>query len=142
MFFMQFSVAPWRILDKEHLDIVVEAAQLHEKFGDYILDYANRKSNYGVTGDAIKFILAKKDNELVKFEKEFLSRFLDSVLSTTVTIKHEDGYSYLVSGNVSVRLDFIDESVISAINKHNANIEKRNLEMEKQKSLQLKMEGF
>ena len=112
------------------------------KSDSYILDYANRKSNYGVTGDAIKFILAKKDNELVKFEKEFLSRILDSVLSTTVTIKHEDGYSYLVSGNVSVRLDFIDESVISAINKHNANIEKRNLEMEKQKSLQLKMEVF
>ena len=29
------------------------------KSDSYILDYANRKSNYGVTGDAIKFILAK-----------------------------------------------------------------------------------
>ncbi len=44
---MQFSVAPWRILDKEHLDIVVEAAQLHEKFGDYILDYAKKSSQTG-----------------------------------------------------------------------------------------------
>jgi alpha-glucosidase len=37
---MQFSVAPWRILDPEQLDIVRRAALLHEQFGDYIIECA------------------------------------------------------------------------------------------------------
>jgi len=44
---MQFSVAPWRILSRENLAIVQEAAVLHEKMGSYILEYARKsaKSN-------------------------------------------------------------------------------------------------
>lgn len=44
---MQFSVAPWRILDAEHLAIVRDAALLHVKFGDYILKYAKIASETG-----------------------------------------------------------------------------------------------
>lgn len=44
---MQFSVAPWRILDKQHLDIVAEVAKLHQEFGNYILEYAKKASTTG-----------------------------------------------------------------------------------------------
>lgn len=37
---MQFSVAPWRILNKENLKIVADAAHLHLQFSDYILEQA------------------------------------------------------------------------------------------------------
>lgn len=47
MSMMQFSVAPWRILNKENLAIVKYAAKLHEKFGDYILEYAKISSKTG-----------------------------------------------------------------------------------------------
>lgn len=35
---MQFSAAPWRILSEENLELVKEAAKLHEKFSDYICE--------------------------------------------------------------------------------------------------------
>ncbi len=44
---MQFSVAPWRILDKEHNDITCHYANLHEQYGDYILDQAHKSSISG-----------------------------------------------------------------------------------------------
>lgn len=44
---MQFSVAPWRILDKKHLDICVKFAKHHEMLGDYILSYAKKASETG-----------------------------------------------------------------------------------------------
>lgn len=47
---MQFSVAPWRILDNKHLDIVSHYARLHEKFGDYILECAKESA---VSGEPI-----------------------------------------------------------------------------------------
>ena len=37
---MQFSVAPWRILDEKHLAICRDYARLHEKMGAYILEQA------------------------------------------------------------------------------------------------------
>ncbi len=47
---MQFSVAPWRILDKKHLEICRRMVKLHVKMGDYILEYARHAS---VTGEPI-----------------------------------------------------------------------------------------
>jgi len=44
---MQFSVAPWRILNRENLEIVRNMALLHEKFGDYILNCAKESSKTG-----------------------------------------------------------------------------------------------
>jgi len=44
---MQFSVAPWRILNDENLSIVRDMAHLHQKFGDYILGYAKKSSHSG-----------------------------------------------------------------------------------------------
>jgi len=39
---MQFSVAPWRVLDEKHLPIVRDAAKLHAKMGDYIFGLAQK----------------------------------------------------------------------------------------------------
>lgn len=47
---MQFSVAPWRILNKENLEIVLDAVNLHQDFSDYILESAK---NAAITGEPI-----------------------------------------------------------------------------------------
>ena len=47
---MQFSVAPWRVLDKEHLEICRAMAHLHVKMGEYILNCAKEAA---VTGEPI-----------------------------------------------------------------------------------------
>jgi alpha-glucosidase len=44
---MQFSVAPWRVLDKKHLDIVRESALLHAKMGEYIYELAQKAAKDG-----------------------------------------------------------------------------------------------
>lgn len=44
---MQFSVAPWRILDEKHLDACRKAADLHTEMGDYILQCAREASQSG-----------------------------------------------------------------------------------------------
>jgi alpha-glucosidase len=47
---MQFSVAPWRILDAKHLAICRKYARLHTEMADYILSLARQAS---LTGEAI-----------------------------------------------------------------------------------------
>jgi alpha-glucosidase len=44
---MQFSVAPWRVLDKEHFEAVKKAVEIREKFKDYILELAQNASKTG-----------------------------------------------------------------------------------------------
>jgi len=44
---MQFSVAPWRILDEKHLALCREAAVLHAKMGGYIYELAQKASQDG-----------------------------------------------------------------------------------------------
>ncbi len=44
---MQFSLEPWKVLDKKHLDIVLNMVRLHEKFAPYILEYAKKASQTG-----------------------------------------------------------------------------------------------
>ncbi|MDR1763834.1 MAG: glycoside hydrolase family 31 protein [Dysgonamonadaceae bacterium] len=44
---MQFSVAPWRILSAENLEIVRQAALLHRQFGGYILACARESAKTG-----------------------------------------------------------------------------------------------
>lgn len=44
---MQFSVAPWRILDATHLDAARKAAKLHESMSAYILECAHKASKDG-----------------------------------------------------------------------------------------------
>lgn len=44
---MQFSVAPWRVLDKKHLAIVRESALLHAKMGEYIYELAQKTAKEG-----------------------------------------------------------------------------------------------
>ena len=47
---MQFSVAPWRILSKENLEICRKAAWLHSELGPYLLEQARKGS---VSGEPI-----------------------------------------------------------------------------------------
>lgn len=44
---MQFSVAPWRILDKEHLEYCRQAALLHTKMAPYIKELADEAARTG-----------------------------------------------------------------------------------------------
>jgi alpha-glucosidase (family GH31 glycosyl hydrolase) len=44
---MQFSVAPWRVLDKEHFEAVKIAVAIREKYKDYILKLAVNAANTG-----------------------------------------------------------------------------------------------
>jgi alpha-glucosidase len=44
---MQFSVAPWRILNSENLEIVRNMAHLHEKMSDYIMACAQKSAKTG-----------------------------------------------------------------------------------------------
>jgi alpha-glucosidase len=44
---MQFSVAPWRILNSENLGAVRDAARLHGKFGPYIIACARESAKTG-----------------------------------------------------------------------------------------------
>lgn len=45
---MQFSVAPWRILDKKYRTICRNMAELHTSFGELFLALANESSHTGV----------------------------------------------------------------------------------------------
>jgi alpha-glucosidase len=44
---MQFSVAPWRILNEENLAIVRNMAKLHEKMSAYIMECARESAKTG-----------------------------------------------------------------------------------------------
>jgi alpha-glucosidase len=44
---MQFSVAPWRVLDDRHLAAVKKSVRIREKFRDYILELAVRAAETG-----------------------------------------------------------------------------------------------
>lgn len=44
---MQFSVAPWRVLNEANLGIVKEMARLHERMGDYIIQCARESARTG-----------------------------------------------------------------------------------------------
>ncbi|AKP64058.1 hypothetical protein FC99_GL000277 [Levilactobacillus koreensis JCM 16448] len=44
---MQFSVAPWRVLDKEHLALCRQAAKLHQQFADNIATLAENAAQTG-----------------------------------------------------------------------------------------------
>jgi alpha-glucosidase len=47
---MQFSVAPWRILSAENLEIIRQAALLHQQMGAYILQCAKESA---ITGEPV-----------------------------------------------------------------------------------------
>lgn len=44
---MQFSAAPWRVLDEEHFGYCRDAAKLHYKLGSYILSLAEHAAHSG-----------------------------------------------------------------------------------------------
>ena len=44
---MQFSWAPWKVLDSEHLEIMVKMAELHEKMSDEIISLVRKAEKSG-----------------------------------------------------------------------------------------------
>jgi alpha-glucosidase len=44
---MQFSVAPWRVLDEKHFDAVKKCVEIRMKFSDYILTEAKKTAESG-----------------------------------------------------------------------------------------------
>lgn len=52
---MQFSTAPWRVLDQEYAALCIDAAQLHVQMGEYIEELAVQS---GMTGEPIMRHLA------------------------------------------------------------------------------------
>jgi len=44
---MQFSVAPWRILDKQHLNALVKSVSIRMKFTHYIMELARKSAENG-----------------------------------------------------------------------------------------------
>lgn len=52
---IQFSTAPWRVLDQEHAALCIQAAQLHVQMGQYIEELAIQA---GMTGEPIMRHLA------------------------------------------------------------------------------------
>jgi alpha-glucosidase len=44
---MQFSVAPWRVLDPTHLDAVLKAIRIRQEHGGYILSVARQSASTG-----------------------------------------------------------------------------------------------
>ncbi|MFD0960612.1 glycoside hydrolase family 31 protein [Paenibacillus chungangensis] len=81
---MQFSAAPWRLLDEEHLRYCVEAAQLHVRFGDEILELARQAA---VTGEPILRHMAYEFPEAGM--ESVLDQFMlgDSLLVAPVIVK-------------------------------------------------------
>ncbi|WMJ90100.1 glycoside hydrolase family 31 protein [Anaerocolumna sp. MB42-C2] len=81
---MQFSIAPWRVLDEIHLAICVEMAKLHQKFGGKILELAKEAS---VSGEPIirpmEYVFPHKGYE--KINDQFMLG--DNILVAPVIIK-------------------------------------------------------
>lgn len=81
---MQFSAAPWRVLDEKHNALCREAALLHERFGETIVSLAREAAR---TGEPIVRYLAYQfpGEGLEKINDEFLLG--DSILVAPVTQK-------------------------------------------------------
>ncbi|NOU79460.1 glycoside hydrolase [Paenibacillus sp. LMG 31459] len=81
---MQFSAAPWRLLDETQLGYCVEAAQLHAQFGDEILELARHASR---TGEPIMRHMAYEfpDQDMENIQDQFMLG--SSILVAPVTRK-------------------------------------------------------
>jgi alpha-glucosidase len=81
---MQFSVAPWRVLDMDHLAAVKDAVKIREKYTDYILELA---LNASLTGEPI--IKPMEFNYPGKGYADITDQFLlgDDLLVAPVLIK-------------------------------------------------------
>ncbi len=82
---MQFSVAPWRVLSKENLEICVEMAGLHVRLGEEIIDLAEEAAR---TGEPIirSMEYVFPGNDYVDITDQFLLG--DQILVAPVTEKN------------------------------------------------------
>jgi len=112
---MQYSVAPWRILNTENLEIVRQCALLHEKFGDYILEAAKQSSK---TGEPILSHMeysfpaegfATVTDQFMLGEKYLVAPVVDNRLEREVKLpkgyKWKDDVGKIYKGGKTYRLD-------------------------------------
>ena len=112
---MQYSVAPWRILNSENLEIVRQCALLHEKFGDYILEAAKQSSK---TGEPILRHMeysfpaegfATVTDQFMLGEKYLVAPVVDNRLEREVKLpkgyKWKDDVGKIYKGGKTYRLD-------------------------------------
>lgn len=81
---MQFSAAPWRVLDQEHAEYCAEAARLHVKLGPDILELATHAAR---TGEPIMRHMAYEfpDEQLDSIQDQFMLG--SSILVAPVIVK-------------------------------------------------------
>ena len=93
---MQFSVAPWRVLDAEHLNAVKQAVKIREQFTPAILELAR---NAAKTGEPIvrslEYVFPHQGYEEIK--NEFMLG--DSLLVATMDVKGGTRQVVLPAGN-------------------------------------------
>ncbi|RIV20740.1 glycoside hydrolase [Fibrisoma montanum] len=90
---MQFSVAPWRVLDSTHLGIVRQAALLHARMGDYIYSLAQqaakdgepivRHMEYAFPGEGFEGI----SNQYMLGDRYLVAPVVDKVATGTAAIR-------------------------------------------------------
>ena len=111
---MQFSVAPWRILDEEHLAICLKYAKLHETFGAYIVEQAEacsktgepivRSMDYAFPGEGFETCI----DQYMLGDKYLVAPVMDDTFSRTVTLpkgKWQDEYGKVYRGGKTYTLD-------------------------------------
>ncbi len=89
---MQFSVAPWRVLDEKHLNIVRDAASLHAKMGPFIYELAQKAAidgepivrhlEYAFPGQGFESC----DDQFMLGEKYLVAPMIDKGNSRTVKL--------------------------------------------------------
>jgi alpha-glucosidase len=111
---MQFSVAPWRVLDTAHLRLVREAALLHANRGDDIFSLAQkaaqdgepivRHMEYAFPNEGFE----SSDNQYMLGEQYLVAPMLEKEMSRTVKLPKgswvdETGKKY--KGGQTVKID-------------------------------------
>ncbi len=112
---MQFSVAPWRVLDGERLEMVRRAALLHQKFGDYIIECAKdaartgepivRHLEYSFPGEEF----AECKDQFMLGEKYLVAPMVEKGVRRTVKLpkgnwKDDRGKTYKGGGTVTLEV--------------------------------------
>ncbi len=112
---MQFSVAPWRVLDSLHLKMCKEAAWLHANMGEYIYQLAQkaaqdgepiiRHMEYAFPGQGFE----SSDDQFMLGEKYLVTPIIDKAETRSVrlpkgTWKDEEGKKYEGGQTIQVKV--------------------------------------
>ncbi len=82
---MQFSVAPWRVLNEKNAELCKEAAKLHEQYGNYILNLAKESTVTGLP--ILRSLCFEFGEEYASIKDEFMLG--DKILVAPVLEKNQ-----------------------------------------------------